>query len=443
MQISYYTRGTKSIQNIWVSIKMPHIKIPIRASIKKKVHKDNWIQKAGQIKIDKHNRSTAPNINVFLNRLRSDIQKWIADYENEYTRVPSLEELESMLSNKVAHVSGKAVNKRSIYNLYTYLDYYCDNVIPNMQRRSENSKYQLKIHVRVIGRFLETTGRTNASFSSVDIKFLGAYMMFLCSPQWHIPTGNNNRKEPYIKKDGYSSKYIRGLFFTFQAIMQNAFDENYSTNTIMISKKFDYKNYIKLIKPESMHLTLDEVSMLENHLFENKLKNEIRDLFLISVYTGCSYSDLHKITPERIVIDEGKEFIQYYRQKSQVLCNIPVMPKIKAIWRKYEGKIPQIREPKESNEIIKVICFEAGITGKRTIKVEEKRRSVIKPVSIAENITWHNARHTFVTLMAEAGALDSDIIAATGHKDTAMLKDVYNRIKTIKKAHRLAANSPF
>ena len=73
-------------------------------------------------------------------------------------------------------------------------------------------------------------------------------------------------------------------------------------------------------------LTEKELKSLEKLQSSVDRLNIVKDLFLFSCYTGISYIDINKLTPDSIILDiEGNEWIKAKRQKTNTFLRIPLL----------------------------------------------------------------------------------------------------------------------
>ena len=106
-------------------------------------------------------------------------------------------------------------------------------------------------------------------------------------------------------------------------------------NGILIGDPFaNYK--IRLEKVDRGYLTEDEIKIiLKKKMVSERLEN-VRDLFIFSCFTGLAFSDIHGLRKEHIVEDSnGVRGIRKGRQKTKIMCNIPLMEVPLKILEKY------------------------------------------------------------------------------------------------------------
>ena len=139
----------------------------------------------------------------------------------------------------------------------------------------------------------------------------------------------------------------------------------------------------------------------------------MRDLFLITVYTGLRYSDLAQLRPEHI----HNSRIELISRKTQRKLSIAIKKRCAAIIEKYPEGLPMISEQR-LNDYIKELCTLAGMDMQKSV-VGHFRRSENVPETKERSslVSVHTGRRTMITLSLDAGHLPRDIMKVTGHSD--------------------------
>jgi len=163
---------------------------------------------------------------------------------------------------------------------------------------------------------------------------------------------------------------------------------------------------------ETIYLTEAELTKIYEHDFSKESFNEqIRDLFLVSCWTGCRFSDISQITPESV--SEGLIHMKQYKTGKKVL--IPLHPVVTAILNKYNGKLPEVTTNQQFNRALKDIAEASGInemTHKAITKGGIKVSTAYKKYKL---VTTHTARRSFATNLYKSGFPSISIMAITGH----------------------------
>lgn len=83
-------------------------------------------------------------------------------------------------------------------------------------------------------------------------------------------------------------------------------------------------------------LTKDELSVLVRTDFKVWQHDQVRDIFVFCCYTGLAFIDVKTLKPEHIMADnDGQLWIRKKRQKTGVMCNIPLIPQAVKLIEKY------------------------------------------------------------------------------------------------------------
>lgn len=89
---------------------------------------------------------------------------------------------------------------------------------------------------------------------------------------------------------------------------------------------------------EPEFLTIEELNRIYECDPGCKRLEVVRDMFLMSAFTGLAFSDVSQLTSEHIVKDNGGNlWIRKHRQKTRQISNIPLLDIPAAILKKYEG----------------------------------------------------------------------------------------------------------
>lgn len=186
----------------------------------------------------------------------------------------------------------------------------------------------------------------------------------------------------------------------------NTFKEYKSTKFKTIDEEVD-----------NIYLTDSELTHLyQINLSENQRLERVRDLFLVGCYTGLRFSDFSEIRPENILKKSNGFTIRIKTRKTDELVEIPLMPIVLEILRKYDNNIPRAISNQKMNEYLKELAKLAGwvediiitktIGGRRTDVISKKH----------ELVTSHTARRSFATNMFLHNIPTISIRKITGHK---------------------------
>ena len=180
-------------------------------------------------------------------------------------------------------------------------------------------------------------------------------------------------------------------------------------NGILIGDPFaNYK--IRLEKVDRGYLTEDEIKIiLKKKMVSERLEN-VRDLFIFSCFTGLAFSDIHGLRKEHIVEDSnGVRWIRKGRQKTKIMCNIPLMEVPLKILEKYSTN----EYCKKHGVLFPVLCNQ---------KMNAYLKELADICGIKKTLTTHVARHTFATFALANGVSIESVAKMLGHTNVQMTR---------------------
>ncbi|MBK5719525.1 site-specific integrase [Dysgonomonas sp. Marseille-P4677] len=156
-------------------------------------------------------------------------------------------------------------------------------------------------------------------------------------------------------------------------------------------------------------LTKEELEILRTKEFDIPRLDLVRDVFLFQCFSGLAFIDVSELREEHIVPDnEGNLWIRKSRQKTNVMCNVPLLD------------IPLQKLEKYKDH---PLCQKKGTL--LPVMANQKMNSYLKEIAdccgIKKNLTTHVARHTFSTVVALANNVSLENVAKMlGHTSTKM-----------------------
>jgi site-specific recombinase XerD len=224
------------------------------------------------------------------------------------------------------------------------------------------------------------------NLSDIDIKkidhaFLTDYEFYLRT----VRKCNNNTSVKYIKN---FSKIIN-ICLKNGWLLRSPFI-NYST---------------KLKEVNRVYLTEAEIQTLMKKEFATDRLSQIRDVFIFSCFTGLAYVDVANLKKTDInLVMNGEKWIFTKRQKTDTICNVPLLPPAEKIILKYSNhpqclnsdKLLPVSSNQKTNEYLKDIATLCGIN---------------------KILTFHIARHTFATTVTLTNGVSIESVSKMlGHK---------------------------
>ena len=150
---------------------------------------------------------------------------------------------------------------------------------------------------------------------------------------------------------------------------------------------------------ESIGTYTVQLSNLETYEFPLERLERVRDLFVLSCYTGISYVDVMKLTLSNVSMGiDGNNWIFTKRQKTKVPIKVPLLEPALELIRKYSSHpitmITGTLLPVITNEKLNVYLKEVAIL-----------------CGIKKNLTYHMARHTFATTVTLSNGVPIETVS--------------------------------
>ncbi len=208
---------------------------------------------------------------------------------------------------------------------------------------------------------------------------------------------------------------------------------------ILLAMRYDYiaKDPFAGIK---FHLDPIERDFIEMHELkkligldiENDSLRRVRDVFVFCCFTALAFSDVSLLRKEHLVKDnDGDMWIRKKRQKTGIMCNIPILPEAQKILDKYANS-PYCK----GGQVLPVLS---------NTKFNTYIKAVIDLCGINKDVSTHTARHTAATIFLANGVSIENVAKMLGHTDTKMTRhyakvldqSIKNDMKLVGKALKL------
>jgi integrase len=252
----------------------------------------------------------------------------------------------------------------------------------------ESTLIQYISAMKTIRAFAGEMGKSDFSFSEIDIKFFDSYV-------------------GYLQKLKLSQNYIGKQIKVLKSLMNEATKQGYNATN-------DFKDFIVFSEDvDNIYLSVDELELIRQlDLSENRQLDIVRDLFLILAWTGSRFSDIENIKRENI---DG-DCISFRQQKTGNKVVIPIYPVTAEILNKYNGILPKPFSNHKFNELIKNVGEMAGINSHVSFSRTVGGKLSTKTVTKYSLIQSHTGRRSFCTNMFKMGASSLMIMSISGHK---------------------------
>lgn len=204
-------------------------------------------------------------------------------------------------------------------------------------------------------------------------------------------------------------------------IINLALSNEWITKNPFLGIKFHEKEVIREF------LTIDELMRIYNKEFELDRITLVRDVFIFAAFTGLAFIDVQQLSAEHIIKDNnGHYWIRKARQKTNNMCNIPLLDIPMQILNKYSNN-PQCLK---KQVLLPVPCNQ---------KMNSYLKEIADLCNINKRMSTHTARHSYATSVCLANGVSIENVAKMlGHSnikmtqhyakvmDSSILKDMMN-----------------
>jgi integrase len=350
----------------------------------------NWDKKAGRVK----NTNAEPlrmHINNHLDFLRKAAYSLYGKSVNE--NIPLTKDY---LKKEMDCLTGKTMAAKKL-SLFEFIEKY----IAESENRT-NPKTGLKISYRSIQEY-NTTLKNIKEFQKTNNEPL----------DWvNISVNTFKDFRDYLTTvKNYTINNTAKHIDNFRQFLREAQDEKFVFEySVLTNKK------IVVAREEAVNVALneEELNRIEN-LKLDRIKDKVRDLFLVSCWTGLRISDFTNIQSHNIKRREDGDYLEIFQKKTGGKVVIPCFEIVRNTLKKWNDVLPSVSDQK-INMHIKEICKEARIDE----AVEKQQTKGGKKISIVsekwEFVTAHTGRRSFCTNMVKRGHPIKAIMQISGHK---------------------------
>ena len=190
----------------------------------------------------------------------------------------------------------------------------------------------------------------------------------------------------------------RQMLSTLRAVVREAIRRD-----LMDSNPFE-RIQLQSQRVEHESLTVDEVSAIERAGGLSATGGIVRDMFLLSVYTGLRISDILALTPHDVRIIDGERWLYRKTIKTGAVVEIPLS-------RIFGGK---------GDRILLKYGIGKGIDDryfKLSPNVTNSIREFCTAAGITKRVTFHTARRTSATLLQSMGIATNVVQKILGHSN--------------------------
>jgi len=261
---------------------------------------DNWNKRA---EMAKGNREEARIFNTYLEKLSAKVKRCFNDLldSGNYFDVNDLKN----------SINGKGRINKTLIQVYEENNKLMRQEVGSKYVRNTVDRYHISIE-RLKKFIAEEYKVQDIPLDRLNYQFIQRYEVYL--------------RTHYANHHNTIMNYIKQL----KKVIHQAMAYGYLDRDPFTEFKTTYQD------PNRAYLTQQEIDVIEAKDFKIDRLRVVRDIFLFMCYTGLSYADLAKLTPEDIStgIDGGKWIINE-RNKTGIRFSLPLLPKALKILEKY------------------------------------------------------------------------------------------------------------
>ena len=199
----------------------------------------------------------------------------------------------------------------------------------------------------------------------------------------------------FLKSKDYRAGHINHCFTWLNRLIYIAVDRELLRFNPIADVAYEKKE-----PPKLLHISRNELKLIMERPMPNKLQELTRRAFIFSSFTALAYVDVKSLYPRHIgKTTDGRRYIRINRKKTEVEAFIPLHPvaeQIMLLYNTTDDNAPIFPLPNRDMlwYCINEIGFLAGVKG---------------------NLSYHQSRHSFGTLLLSAGIPIESISKMMGH----------------------------
>lgn len=342
---------------------------------------------------------------------------------------------------------------------YKYVERYTDPLTGKQRKTSithtkKNTRVEKEMFMKLQEKIEEKTqnSSTDITFEELSKKYMKVYKETVRSSTYEVDSGRLNT----INRAVGETRLSHTKPALFNQFLLDEFEKGYSYDTVNSKKKlikrilsfgieFGYlsdvtlpeKVIIKKLnvpeKDEWKYLEREELQAVVKYFETNDMHERAR-LAKFQAATGMRFGEVISLDYKRhIDFSKNEILIERSYDKSNKIFTLPKNDKTRTIYVKdstmdiikEQIRYDQLKMMKYKLDRKNTLLFRTPYDNPYNIKSMNNKLKKINLES-GKKLTTHIFRHTFITMMVEAG-IDANLIAEhVGHSDTKMIEKVYS-----------------
>jgi integrase len=331
---------------------------------------------------------------------------------------------------KLDHILGKDshVSNNAIPSFFDFIDSYINGEKNKTNATSTWAKYLTTFnHIK---SYCADHNLDMLDYDDINYDFLSSFV------DWSYSPPRNHSQNTVAKSIEVVTTFLKNAHNRTYTDT-NGEKHPYHNNKIF----FDQDFYVKRIDTSKHPLEFSELLQLYDFdLSQNPRLARVRDLFLVSAFSGLRFSDFSRLESQHIFQEDGQLFIRLFTLKGDRLKKdnevvIPCIPELQSILNKYNFKVPADISNQKMNLYLKELGKLVGLNRKVLNKSSIAGKVVETEMPIYETITNHTGRYTFITVMINDFNISPDkMVKITGQSLKVLMQyEKGNKLKNAKK----------
>lgn len=289
-------------------------------------------------------------------------------------------------------------------DFWNVFDYYLQENQTNFSKSTVKKFKSLKNHLLGFEKFRKIP----LSFETITTKVLMQLQSYFYE---EVVISRDEHGKPTRK--GLNTQTTAKYLGTVKMFLNWAYLNKYHSN-------IEFKEFKIKQQPRTIKAVLSDSDIQNLRSFqadEKKYLLNVRDLLLLSCFTGLRFSDYSRLKEEHLQKDsEGNYSLMLMQKKTNDYVEVPLTDEVVTIVNKlFTGEVHPISN-QNMNAYAKELCKLCGINEPFELTEYRGNIKVNKTVPKHELITTHTGRRTFATNLLLKGVPAEIVMEFTGHR---------------------------
>ena len=406
MKVTFFIRTSKKQKDKPVKIRVQlrdGANIRIFGNSQQYIAPKNWDAKKERPKFNSYPSNKTSEYDK-LNKALNDIEEGI---KNAYQSEPDKEKLnKDWLNEIIDRTLFPEKYEEKTLSFFEFIKKFIEDAKtqPNPKTGRPVSYKQRRLYEQTFEdlKAFAKNRKKELNWIDIDLDFYHDFINYLNTKKF-------KNREGEVIQTGLATNTVGKRIQTIKVFLNSAYDKGYDVNRAFKSHRFKALSE----ESESIYLNEEELTKLFNYDFsDNKRLEKVRDLFLVSAWTGLRFGDVTRLTPQNIEDD----FINITQSKTNDPVIIPLHWTVKYMLDKYNGNLPEPISNQNFNDYLKEVCKKVGISDRVQKSITKGGQRITKTYNKHELVTAHTGRRSFATNLYKQGFPALSIMQITGHK---------------------------